>query len=113
MKPALFHPSVKPILRNFPEKIRKEIGKAVLDLQHGAKLTMPLSKSMSSVAAGVEELRMKDAAGIYRVFYFTRSEQGILIFHAFTKKTQKTPNREIELGRKRLKEIKEMAYEND
>lgn len=65
---------------------------------------------MSSVASGVEELRIKDAAGIYRVFYFTRSAKGIIVFHAFVKKSQKTPRNEIELGRKRLKE---MLYEND
>jgi phage-related protein len=29
----------------------------------------------------------------------------VLIFHAFAKKTQKTPDREIELGKKRLKEM--------
>lgn len=110
MKAALFHPAIRPALLEFPVEVRKELGKAILDLQHGAKLTMPLSKPMSSVAVGVEELRIKDASGIYRVFYFTRSAKGIIVFHAFVKKAQKTPRNEIELGRKRLKE---MLYEND
>jgi phage-related protein len=60
---------------------------------------------MSSVALGVEELRIRDRAGIYRTFYFQKSSRGILIFHAFVKKTQKTPSHEIDLGRKRLKEM--------
>jgi len=60
---------------------------------------------MASVAPGVEELRAKDRSGAYRVFYFTRLETAVLIFHAFEKKTAKTPLHEIELARKRLKEM--------
>ena len=68
-------------------------------------LTMPLSRSMSSVAAGVNELRMRDRAGIYRVFYYTKLADAVLIFHAFAKKTQKTPPQEIVLAQERLKEL--------
>ncbi|MBI4402515.1 MAG: type II toxin-antitoxin system RelE/ParE family toxin [Deltaproteobacteria bacterium] len=35
------------------------------------------------------------------MFCFT-GVRAILVFHAFVKKTEKTPKREIELGRKRL-----------
>ena len=66
---------------------------------------MPLSKSMHSVAKGVSELRIKGSDGIYRVFYLVKSESGILVFHAFIKKTQKTPPLEIELARTRLREL--------
>ena len=66
---------------------------------------MPLSRPMQSIAPGVEELRVKERSGAYRVFYFTRVETAVMIFHAFAKKTAKTPQREIELARKRLKEI--------
>jgi hypothetical protein len=41
----------------------------------------------------------------FRVFDYTASSQGVLVFHAFVKKTQRTPPLEIELGRKRLKEL--------
>jgi len=60
---------------------------------------------MPSVGPGAEELRFRDRAGIYRVFYYSRSAKGILMFHAFQKKSQSTPQREIELGAKRLKEM--------
>ncbi len=105
MKPALFHPKALNALRDFPEEIRRELGKAIYDLQKGAKIGMPLSKPMPSVAPGAEELRVKDSSGAYRVFYFTRLARGLLIFHAFAKKAQKTPKHELELGRKRLKEM--------
>lgn len=57
------------------------------------------------VGSGVSELRLKDANGIYRVFYITKISDKILVFHAFKKKTQKTPALEIELARKRLAEV--------
>jgi len=56
---------------------------------------------------GAEELRVKGRDGIYRTFYYTKDARGILVFHAFVKKTQKTPPLEIELGRKRLKELQD------
>ncbi|MBI3249929.1 MAG: type II toxin-antitoxin system RelE/ParE family toxin [Deltaproteobacteria bacterium] len=85
--------------------MRKELGKAILDLQKGHTLGMPLSRPMSSVALGVEELRIRDRAGIYRTFYYKKSARGVLIFHAFVKKTPKTPQHDIALGRKRLQEM--------
>jgi phage-related protein len=60
---------------------------------------------MPSVASGVEELRVKDGLGAYRVFYYTKQADAVLIFHAFSKKTQKTPPHEIALAQKRLKEM--------
>ena len=66
---------------------------------------MPNSRPMGIVAAGVSELRVQDNNGSYRIFYYTASAKGILVFHAFVKKTQRTPALEIELARKRLKEL--------
>jgi phage-related protein len=105
MKVAVFHPGARAAIRSFPQEVRRELGKAIFDLQKGEALGMPLSRPMASVAAGVEELRIRDRGGIYRAFYYTKSADGILIFHAFVKKTQATPGREMELGRKRLKEL--------
>ena len=45
------------------------------------------------------------SAGIYRAFYVVKVVDAVLIFHAFVKKTQKTPDREMDLGKKRLKEM--------
>ncbi|HZZ42140.1 MAG TPA: type II toxin-antitoxin system RelE/ParE family toxin [Tepidisphaeraceae bacterium] len=109
MKAAIFHVVVKEILRGFPQTVRQALGKAIWELQQGIHLGMPISKRMPSVAAGVEELRVKDASGAYRAFYYSRSNRGILIFHAFEKKARKTPESEIKLGRKRLKEMLDEA----
>ena len=52
----------------------------------------------------LQAMRMRDAAGVYRTCYFTKSKRGILIPHAFVKKTQKTPPHKIDLARRPLKE---------
>ena len=105
MKPALFHPKARAVLKGFPEEVRREFGRAIFDLQKGNRISMPLSRRMPSVAHGVEELRVKDRSGAYRAFYFTKVEDAVVIFHAFEKKTAKTPPHEIELARKRLREM--------
>jgi len=66
---------------------------------------MPHSRPMPGVAAGASELRVKGADGSYRAFYYVASSQGVLVFHAFVKKTRRTPPLEIELARKRLQEL--------
>ncbi len=66
---------------------------------------MPNSRPMPAVAAGVSELRVQGDDGIFRVFYYTAAPEGVLVFHAFVKKTPRTPPLEIELARKRLKEL--------
>lgn len=103
MKAAIFHPAAVAAVRLFPKDVRRERGKAIFDLQKGEVLTMPISRAMPSVAPGVAEVRIRDHSGIYRVFYYVASPRGILVFHAFVKKTQGTPKHELHLAKKRLK----------
>lgn len=108
VQPAIFHPKALQTIRLFPRPVRVGLGEAIMDLQRGIQLGMPLSRPMPEVARGAHELRVRDSSGIYRAFYVLQSSRGVLVFHAFQKKTQKTPAREIRLGRKRLAE---MSYE--
>lgn len=55
---------------------------------------------------GLFELRLKGAEGIGRVFFCTLVGKRIVMLHAFVKKTQKTPAQELEVARRRMKEIK-------
>jgi phage-related protein len=105
VKPAIFHPAAIAAIRQFPEIVRKELGKAIFHVQCGDTPGMPLSRPMPSVARGVSELRIRDRSGIYRAFYYAQSTRGILIFHAFAKKNQATPQRELELAARRLKDL--------
>ena len=51
------------------------------------------------------EMRMKGKDGIARAAYVTAVGKRIVIVHVFTKKTQKTPRREIEIALRRAKEV--------
>lgn len=77
----------------------------IFDLQKGEIPGMPVSRVMPSLAPGAAEVRVRDRSGVYRVFYYARSSRGILAFHAFVKKSQATPKYELDLGKKRLKEL--------
>ena len=80
-------------------------GEGALSPANGRADGMPNSRPMPAVGGGVSELRVKTQDGAYRAFYYTASQRGILVFHALVKKTRQTPPLEIELARKRLKEI--------
>ena len=69
----------------------------------GANLGPPHTDSFGE---GLFELRLKGAEGIARVFFCTLMGRKIMMLHSFVKKTQKTPPREIEVARKRMKEVK-------
>ncbi|MFI3187130.1 MAG: type II toxin-antitoxin system RelE/ParE family toxin [Methylococcaceae bacterium] len=70
---------------------------------HGANLQMPHSRTMGG---GLFELRPKGKEGIGRMFYCTQVGQAIVILHSFVKKTNTTPTTDLQLARKRLKEVK-------
>ena len=62
-------------------------------------------KSMPSIGKGVEELRIRDESGAYRVLYTARFMDVIYVLHAFQKKTQATSRRDIELAKQRFSQI--------
>lgn len=71
----------------------------------GENLGLPVSRPMPSVAHGAHEIRIKDRGGQYRVFYFTKQRDAVLVFHFLKKKTEATPHHEIEIAQRRLEEM--------
>jgi phage-related protein len=69
----------------------------------GPNLGLPHSKAMSK---GLFELRLTGNDGIARIFYCTLKDNNIVMLHTFIKKTQKTPDHQLDIARDRLKEIK-------
>jgi phage-related protein len=59
-----------------------------------------------SFGEGLFELRLKGQEGIARVFFCTLVGKRVMMLHSFIKKTQKTPQRELEIARQRMKEVK-------
>jgi len=105
VKNVIFDINARKEIQSFPKEIKMELGKLLLILQSGENITMPLSRPMPSIQNGVFELRIKDETGNYRVFYYIKLKDKILVFHAFMKKTQKTPNKEIDTAILRLKKM--------
>lgn len=68
----------------------------------GSNLGMPHTKPLGD---GLFELRIKGQEGIARVFYCTVVNREIVMLHSFIKKTQKTPQRELEIAKKRKVEV--------
>ena len=58
------------------------------------------------MSAGLSELRLKSREGIGRVSYCTLVGRKIVMLHKFVKKTDKTPPKELNLARQRMKEWK-------
>lgn len=81
------------------KKVLNGIGKLKFRFYH----TEPLSKH---IERGLWELRIKAGSDILRMFYTFQKGQIIILLHVFIKKQQKTPMKELEVARKRLKEIK-------
>ncbi|MCX8027681.1 MAG: type II toxin-antitoxin system RelE/ParE family toxin [Thermodesulfovibrionales bacterium] len=65
----------------------------------GVLLKEPYSRL---VRGKIRELRVKDLQGNIRVLYFTFTEKRFILLHAFIKKTNKTPKREIVIAEKRM-----------
>jgi phage-related protein len=88
-------------LREFPEDARRDAGHQLLEVQNGRE---PNDwKPMAAIGAGVREIRVREASGAFRVIYVANLGDVVLVLHAFPKKTQRTPQHDIELAASRLR----------
>jgi phage-related protein len=70
--------------------------------EHGPGLRLPHSRALGD---GLFELRPRGRSGIGRAFYCFFVGRRVVVLHAFIKKSQQTPDSEVKLARKRLKEV--------
>lgn len=103
MKPITFLGDSLKALRGFPDAARQDAGYALDKLQQGQQPSD--FKPMPDVGAGVEELRVWDEDGTFRVFYLARLPEAVYVLHAFQKKTQTTPKAALDLARRRYREL--------
>ena len=73
--------------------------------KHGANLGPPHTKAMGG---GLFEIRVKAADGIGRGLFCYLKGTHVYVLHAFIKKSQKTPNAELELARQRQQEVQKL-----
>ena len=60
---------------------------------------------MTTVGTGVKEIRVKDIAGIFRTIYLATRPEAVFVLHCFQKKAEQTAQRDIDLARKRFKDV--------
>ena len=101
-KPLILLGSARRDLRAFPALARRLTGFQLRRVQHG--LDPDDWKPMPTVGPGVREIRIH-VEGTHRVFYVAARTEAIYVLHAFEKKTQKTPARDLEIGRERYRAI--------
>jgi len=99
-----FNARVQQDIEGWPVGIYADFMRLIMLMEnHGADLRMPHSRAMGQ---GLFELRCKGQEGIGRAFYCTMVGREIVILHSFIKKTQETPENEMKIARKRLKEVR-------
>jgi phage-related protein len=65
---------------------------------------------MNTVGQGVREIRIRDAAGAFRVLYVAKFDDAVYVLHCFQKKTQKTSKADMNLAAQRSRDLlKELA----
>ncbi len=86
-----------------PISLRAKVVKLIdLLAEQGVLLKEPYTRQ---IRGKIRELRIKDHLGHVRILYFTFTGKRFILLHGFLKKTDKTPEREIETAEKRMKDF--------
>lgn len=96
---------VKEFISELPQETRFENLILLRRMENGEVLSMPHARSMSSIAHGLYELRVRDVQGQVRVFYYTKIKNSIFLVHALRKKSKTIPDNERNLILKRIQEL--------
>lgn len=98
-----FHPRVLAEIESWPVDVLADYAHLVgLLAEYGPNLRLPHSRAMGD---GLFELRPRGRSGIGRAFYCFLVGRRVVVVHAFVKKTQQTPEKELKLARKRMLEL--------
>ena len=99
----------KERLQTFPAPVRKDIGHALYRVQIGE--IPPSAKPMIGIESGVFEIVDNYGTGTYRAVYTVKIGRSVYVLHCFQKKSKRgirTPKKEIDLIKRRLRRAKEM-----
>lgn len=103
MKPVCFLGDSLKCLRDFPEDARNDAGYQLEKVQRGEQPDD--FKPLGIIGKGVEEIRVSDESGAYRVVYVAKLSDAVYVLHAFQKKTQATSRRDIEIAKRRFAQL--------
>ncbi len=92
---------VREWIKSLSLEDRKIIGADIATVEFGWPVGMPVCRSLGK---GIWEVRSNITDGIARVLFFFHDGRLILL-HGFVKKTQKTPDEDLKLATKRMREV--------
>jgi phage-related protein len=104
MKSIRFLGNSLECLRDFPENAKHDVGYQLDKVQRGEQPDD--FKPMPQIGSGVEEIRVRDKNGIFRVIYTARFADAVYVLHAFHKKSQATAKRDFDLAKERYSQIR-------
>ena len=103
-KPVDFRGSSLDDLRAFPLAAKREAGHQLDQVQHGQE---PDDwKPMNTIGQGVREIRIRDAAGAFRIIYVAKLADAVHVLHCFQKKTAKTRKADLDLAVMRFRDLR-------
>ncbi len=102
---TLLNAVVAAELAALPADVRARFSR-IVSLIEGHGLERVREPHIKHVRGRIWEMRMSGRDGIARALYVTAMGKRVVVVRVFAKKTQKTPQREIELAEERAKEIR-------
>jgi phage-related protein len=103
LKPVHFVGTFREDIRELPDSAQETAGFQLFKVQRGKE---PDDwKPMPTVGSGVQELRVRDESGAYRVFYVAKFEEAVYVLHVFEKRSQKTARTDLDLGKSRYADL--------
>jgi phage-related protein len=103
LKPVHFVGTSREDIRELPDSAQETAGFQLFKVQQGKE---PDDwKPMPTVGSGVQELRVRDESGAYRVFYVAKFEEAVYVLHVFEKRSQKTARTDLDLGKSRYADL--------
>lgn len=94
---------VREWLKDLPKEDKRTIGFDIKTVQYGYPIGMPLTRVLYGTN-GLEEVRSNVSNGIARVIFYVEDNSMVLL-HAFIKKSQKTPQKDLDVAIKRYKDL--------
>lgn len=105
MKLIVFLGDSLDVIRSFPESARRQAGYPLDKVQKGRE---PDDwKPMKTIGPGVNEIRIRDESGAFRVIYAAKLDDAIYVLHAFQKKSQKTNRTDLNQAKTRLQTLRD------
>jgi len=92
-------------VESLPEDMRARLAR-IAELIEGQGLEFVGLPHVRHIEGPIWEMRLKGRAGIARALYVTAVQRRVVILRVFVKKTEKTPQREIELALARARKIR-------